>query len=82
MDAQLIANWNDKVQPDDHVFHLGDFCYGCKPDSYIGKLNGNIHLINGSHDKWANEKTCVGFDGHDKRISVDDYAGKPRLHHL
>jgi calcineurin-like phosphoesterase family protein len=74
MDAQLIENWNARVRPDDHVFHLGDFCYGCKPNAHMEKLNGVIHLINGSHDKWANNQTSVWFGDFSKKVAIDDNA--------
>lgn len=74
MDAKLIENWNTRVRPEDHVFHLGDFCYHCKPAPYIGKLNGIIHLIIGSHDDWAHNKTAIRFKDFDKTITIDDNA--------
>jgi calcineurin-like phosphoesterase family protein len=52
MDEALIRNWNECVQPSDTVFHLGDFCYrnSQSADVYLGRLNGEIHLIAGNHD--------------------------------
>jgi calcineurin-like phosphoesterase family protein len=54
MNDALVANWNSAVKPDDHVYHLGDFCFGnvekwnwCLEP---GRLNGHIHLILGNHD--------------------------------
>ena len=54
MNEALVANWNSVVGPDDHVYHLGDFCFGnvekwnwCLEP---GRLNGHIHLILGNHD--------------------------------
>ena len=54
MNEMLVANWNSVVKPDDHVYHLGDFCFGnvekwnwCLEP---GRLNGHIHLILGNHD--------------------------------
>lgn len=54
MNEGLVANWNSVVGPDDHVYHLGDFCFGnvekwnwCLEP---GRLNGHIHLILGNHD--------------------------------
>ena len=54
MNEALVANWNSVVKPDDHVYHLGDFCFGnvekwnwCLEP---GRLNGHIHLILGNHD--------------------------------
>ena len=54
MNEALVKNWNSVVGPDDHVYHLGDFCFGnvekwnwCLEP---GRLNGHIHLILGNHD--------------------------------
>ena len=54
MNDALVANWNSVVKPEDHVYHLGDFCFGnvekwnwCLEP---GRLNGHIHLILGNHD--------------------------------
>ena len=54
MNGALVANWNSVVKPDDHVYHLGDFCFGnvekwnwCLES---GRLNGHIHLVLGNHD--------------------------------
>lgn len=55
MDAELIKRWNLLVKPGDVVYHLGDFAF--KVDNGIPalrrKLNGDVHLIYGNHDKWA-----------------------------
>jgi calcineurin-like phosphoesterase family protein len=58
MDKQLATNWNSVVGPDDVVYHLGDFAFGREAtQEYISKLakqlNGQIHLINGNHEKLA-----------------------------
>lgn len=53
MNKALIKNWNQKVSPNDDVFHLGDFCFfnSVYPvRDFIDQLNGNITLINGNHD--------------------------------
>ena len=52
MDKALINNWNSVVSNADHVYHLGDFCWGKKDDwiKYLKLLNGNIHIIKGNHD--------------------------------
>ena len=52
MNEVMIANWNRVVQPDDHVFHLGDFAMGGVEEwnSILDRLNGKIHLILGNHD--------------------------------
>lgn len=60
MDETLIANWNDRIKPDDTVYFLGDFCFGhrCLPIGesarrYLKRLNGHIHFIRGNHDREA-----------------------------
>lgn len=54
MNEALVKNWNSVIGPDDHVYHLGDFCFGnvekwnwCLDPE---RLNGHIHLILGNHD--------------------------------
>ena len=54
MNEKLVENWNSVVGPDDHVYHLGDFCFGSVEKwnwcLEPGRLNGHIHLILGNHD--------------------------------
>jgi calcineurin-like phosphoesterase family protein len=59
MDYELIKNWNSVVKKGDTVFHLGDVCLDRKYstiDQWFEKLNGNITVILGQHDKLP-EKT-------------------------
>lgn len=51
MDAILIKNWNDVVEPGDTVYYLGDFAFDNHPENYLNRLNGVKHLIKGNHDK-------------------------------
>lgn len=58
MDKELVARWNNVVQPDDTVYHLGDVAFGRDATTeYVSKLlkqlNGKIHLIHGNHEKIA-----------------------------
>lgn len=58
MDEQLIENWNQVVQPDDTIYHLGDFTLlGKNPArSYFNRLSGIINVIPGGHDhRWIIE---------------------------
>lgn len=59
-DETLIKNWNERVQPNDHVYHLGDVGFG--PPEYLRKLlarlKGKIHLIEGNHDGPATSPEC------------------------
>lgn len=51
-DAVLIHNWNELVQPNDMVYHLGDF--GLAKREYLldvrAQLSGNIAILLGNHD--------------------------------
>ena len=51
-DEEIIKRWNEKIGPDDIVFHLGDFAFAS--ESYIKyvleQLNGKKYLIFGNHD--------------------------------
>lgn len=53
MDEALIANWNETVTPDDHIYHLGDLAMGSfeRWDGILSRLNGHKHLVIGNHDR-------------------------------
>jgi len=55
MNEELIKRWNEKVGPDDEVYHLGDFALGNPAEftDIANRLNGTIYLINGNHDSAA-----------------------------
>ncbi|WP_338103922.1 metallophosphoesterase family protein [Pseudopontixanthobacter vadosimaris] len=54
MDEALITNWNEAIQPDDEVWHLGDFCRKmADADGFLARLNGCKHLICGNNDPAA-----------------------------
>ena len=59
MNAALIQNWNDRVGPEDTVYHLGDFLLSRKdsPQKFvelIRKLNGRqINVLPGNHDHFC-----------------------------
>jgi calcineurin-like phosphoesterase family protein len=76
MNEKLIENWNSVVKPDDHVFNLGDFCFGevKQWQEFRNQLNGKITLIKGNHDKLQNGQIQSLFDGvYDYlKISVKD----------
>ena len=49
-DEYMIDTWNETVNEDDNILHLGDFAF--KDDYKIAeKLKGNITLVIGNHDK-------------------------------
>lgn len=53
MDAELIAQWNAAVCPDDVVLHLGDLALGPIEQSLAltSRLNGRRFLVPGNHDR-------------------------------
>lgn len=55
MDAELIRRWNNKVGKGDLVYVLGDLIWKTKNDDAPGllrRLNGQIILIKGNHDRF------------------------------
>lgn len=53
MTELLIEAHNSVVKPGDRVYHMGDFCFKGKTqiESVKRRLNGQIHLIFGNHDR-------------------------------
>ncbi len=53
--AQIIQNWNQLVQPDDIVFHLGDLALARKADikALVDQLLGQIFMLRGNHDRFS-----------------------------
>jgi calcineurin-like phosphoesterase family protein len=76
-DETLIANWNAKVPLDGIVYHLGDFCFDeRKAHSILDRLNGQIFLIKGNHDKKINSfKHRFGWVRDYYELNVEDPQG-------
>ncbi len=53
MDEELVKNWNERVRPDQIVFHLGDFSFKNRSNipHLLDRLNGEVILLQGNHDK-------------------------------
>ena len=52
MNNTMITRWNELVNPDDVVYHVGDFCWNKGAmRSVLHRLHGRIILIPGNHDK-------------------------------
>jgi calcineurin-like phosphoesterase family protein len=82
MNEKLIEIWNSVVNDNDDVLHLGDFFFNNRGSfnerkKIINKLNGNIFLIRGNHDRGSKKYKQLGF------VSVADYLikGKILFHH-
>lgn len=63
MNQYLIDVWNETVGEKDIVYHLGDFAMMPFDDakSIFFKLNGNIILVRGNHDRSLARMSEMGF---------------------
>ncbi len=52
-EQRIIQNWNRRIFKDSKVIHLGDFGFGTKDmiEKSRHKLNGEIYMIKGNHDR-------------------------------
>ena len=50
MDEFMVAAWNERVRPNDKVYHLGDVVINRKALGIMRRLNGDKVLIRGNHD--------------------------------
>ena len=73
-DETLIKNWNEKVGPDDIIFHLGDFAFGSEKQwmNYLDRLNGKKYLVIGNHD-WRNltPGVCQRFEEVSQQMNIN-----------
>ena len=61
----MIRRWNERVSPEDVVFHLGDFVIMGKHKHFEERLNGKIIWIKGNHDKKSIiEDMIIEYGGH------------------
>jgi calcineurin-like phosphoesterase family protein len=50
MDEAMVKAWNERVRPNDKVYHLGDVVINRKALKTLARLNGDKVLIRGNHD--------------------------------
>jgi calcineurin-like phosphoesterase family protein len=50
MDEEMIKRWNERVRPNDKVYHLGDVVINRRALKTLARLNGDKVLIRGNHD--------------------------------
>ena len=50
MDEAMVQAWNERVRPNDKVYHLGDVVINRKSLAIMRRLNGDKVLIRGNHD--------------------------------
>lgn len=84
MNETLVAHWNNRVRPDDTVWHLGDFAYGASAAmcrEVFGRLNGRKHLVLGNHDHarttslgWASQQQMAEPVIEGQRVILCHYA--------
>lgn len=66
MDCEIIRRWNETVDEDDLVYHLGDFCAQgeerCR--ELARKLHGHKRLLLGNHDLYLSTQKWreIGFE--------------------
>ena len=71
MNKTIIHNHNERVNPEDTIFFLGDFCFRNSPggkqgegtihkaEYYLKQLNGRMIFIKGNHDRNNSLKTPI-----------------------
>ena len=79
-DEAIIRNWNEIINPEDEVYHLGDVMLNDNEHGLecIKKLNGKIHILIGNHDTDTRielYKTCPNIVSIDcaKEIKIGKY---------
>lgn len=60
MDEELIKRWNSIVDPNSHIFIIGDISWyePEKTSEILGRLNGIKYLIYGNHDWQCDKPIC------------------------
>lgn len=74
MDNEMVRRWNERVRPEDRVYHLGDFAFASHA-AYLPRLSGTKILIMGNHDpKRLKEYSGGWFVIHDSyaEITLDE----------
>ena len=77
MDRVMVDLWNEAVEDDDHLWHLGDFCLKNAQGAreYFEQLNGHIHVL---ANPWHHDHKWLGG----RRITptyTGSYAQMPEM---
>ena len=56
MDEFMVKAWNERVRPNDKVYHLGDVVINRRAMSTLARLNGDKVLIRGNHDIFRDDE--------------------------
>lgn len=73
MEEVMVQRWNERVQPGDHVYYLGDFAFGglAEVKRILNRLNGDSILVKGNHDRHSNTRLLdIGFLSVSKSLDV------------
>ena len=79
MDAAILANLNSKVDENDQLFFLGDFCKGSADQAKRNRdriLCKDVHFVEGNHDRAA-RKIAAAFCSWNQLTEIRD--GKRRI---
>ena len=82
MDEFMIKQWNTFIEPDDVVYHLGDFALHGREykKSILEQLNGYKIIIIGNHDTGCKSMKDLGFDEAHRYLGleIETYTHKAR----
>lgn len=56
MDEAMVQAWNERVRPNDKVYHLGDVVINRRALTTLSRLNGDKILIRGNHDIFRDDE--------------------------
>jgi calcineurin-like phosphoesterase family protein len=56
MDEAMVKAWNDRVRPNDKIYHCGDVVINRRSLSIMSRLNGDKVLIRGNHDIFKDDE--------------------------
>jgi calcineurin-like phosphoesterase family protein len=77
MEDEIIDKWNERVKPNDIVYHLGNFSWDpISAESAMVHLNGKIHFIGGTYDKHLSELSLIKLGRH---VLLPPIAEFPKL---
>jgi calcineurin-like phosphoesterase family protein len=83
MEDELVARWNGRVQPGDRVYHLGDFGWGRddqlrreQAERILARLNGEVGLLPGNHDRRAHRWWPGQVVGNSKSVAALQLDGQ------
>ena len=60
-DQEMIRRWDERVRPNDKVYHLGDVVINRRALKTLARLNGDKVLIKGNHDIFRLEEYTEHF---------------------